>query len=71
LRIDVARDQPTNSRSYEPAGASEGKGLGNKFLDDLRQADILLHIIDVSGTTNEKVWFGLVWWSNLSRAKRQ
>jgi ribosome-binding ATPase YchF (GTP1/OBG family) len=35
-------------------GASEGKGLGNKFLDDLRQADILLHIIDVSGTTNEK-----------------
>jgi GTPase involved in cell partitioning and DNA repair len=37
------------------SGASEGKGLGNKFLDDLRQADILLHIIDVSGTTNEKV----------------
>jgi hypothetical protein len=51
--------QPTNPRSCEPAGASEGKGLGNKFLDDLRQADILLHIIDVSGTTNEKVrfWF--------------
>ncbi|KAL6078157.1 OBG-type G domain-containing protein [Balamuthia mandrillaris] len=35
-------------------GASEGKGLGNKFLDDLRHADVLLHIIDVSGTTNEK-----------------
>ncbi len=30
------------------------QGLGNKFLDDLRQADVLLHIIDVSGTTNEK-----------------
>lgn len=30
------------------------QGLGNKFLDDLRTADILLHIVDVSGTTNEK-----------------
>ncbi|MCA9487009.1 redox-regulated ATPase YchF [Candidatus Woesearchaeota archaeon] len=35
-------------------GAHEGKGLGNKFLDDLRQADALIHIIDLSGGTNEK-----------------
>ncbi|HDQ59717.1 MAG TPA: redox-regulated ATPase YchF [Candidatus Woesearchaeota archaeon] len=35
-------------------GASEGKGLGNKFLDDLRQADVLIHIVDASGSTNEK-----------------
>ncbi len=35
-------------------GAHEGKGMGNQFLDDLRQADILVHIIDVSGSTNEK-----------------
>jgi hypothetical protein len=35
-------------------GASEGKGLGNKFLDDLRQADALIHVIDLSGSTNEK-----------------
>jgi ribosome-binding ATPase YchF (GTP1/OBG family) len=35
--------------------ALEGLGLGNKFLDDLRHADVLLHIIDASGTTNEKV----------------
>ncbi|EQC38998.1 hypothetical protein SDRG_03951 [Saprolegnia diclina VS20] len=35
-------------------GASEGAGLGNKFLDDLRHADVLMHIVDVSGTTNEK-----------------
>jgi len=35
-------------------GASEGKGLGNQFLDDLRQADVLIHIIDASGGTNEK-----------------
>lgn len=30
------------------------KGLGNKFLDDLRHAHVLLHIIDASGRTNEK-----------------
>jgi len=35
-------------------GASEGRGLGNKFLDDLRHAHVLLHIIDVAGRTNEK-----------------
>ncbi|RHY76823.1 hypothetical protein DYB30_004662 [Aphanomyces astaci] len=35
-------------------GASEGAGLGNKFLDDLRHAHVLMHIVDVSGTTNEK-----------------
>ncbi len=33
-------------------GASEGKGLGNKFLDDLRQADVFIHILDISGTTS-------------------
>ncbi len=31
-------------------GASEGRGLGNKFLDDLRQADVLIHIVDISGS---------------------
>ncbi len=35
-------------------GASEGKGLGNQFLDDLRQADIFIHIVDISGTTDEE-----------------
>ena len=33
-------------------GAHQGKGLGNKFLDDLRQADALIHVVDVSGTTD-------------------
>jgi len=33
-------------------GASKGKGLGNKFLDELRQADVFIHIVDVSGTTD-------------------
>ena len=35
-------------------GAHMGRGLGNKFLDDLRQADILIHIIDASGSTDEE-----------------
>lgn len=34
--------------------AHEGKGLGNQFLDDLREADALLHILDISGRTNAK-----------------
>lgn len=29
-----------------------GRGLGNKFLGDLTEADCLIHIVDVSGTTN-------------------
>lgn len=33
-------------------GASKGKGLGNKFLDELRQADVFVHIVDVSGKTD-------------------
>ncbi|HIH11195.1 TPA: redox-regulated ATPase YchF, partial [Candidatus Woesearchaeota archaeon] len=35
-------------------GAHEGKGMGNQFLDDLRQADVLIHVIDIAGSTNEK-----------------
>ena len=35
-------------------GASEGKGLGNQFLDDLRQADTFIQIVDVSGTTDRE-----------------
>ena len=35
-------------------GAHEGKGMGNQFLDDLRQADVLIHIVDISGSVNEK-----------------
>ncbi len=32
-------------------GASEGKGLGNQFLDDLRQADCFIEVVDASGGT--------------------
>lgn len=32
--------------------AHKGKGLGNKFLDDLRQADGFIHVIDAAGATD-------------------
>lgn len=35
-------------------GAHKGLGMGNQFLDDLRQADALIHVVDVSGSSNEK-----------------
>lgn len=33
-------------------GAHAGKGLGNKFLDDARQADVPIHVVDASGSTD-------------------
>jgi ribosome-binding ATPase len=33
-------------------GASKGKGLGNQFLDDVRQADALIQVVDASGSTD-------------------
>ncbi len=62
-------DNPVNSRCisgvrYIPVklidvaglvrGAHLGRGLGNKFLDDARQADVLIHVIDISGSTDEE-----------------
>lgn len=45
-------------RLYDVAGlirgAHRGRGLGNKFMDDLRQADVLLHIVDMAGETDEE-----------------
>jgi ribosome-binding ATPase YchF (GTP1/OBG family) len=32
--------------------ASQGRGLGNQFLDDLRQANALIHVVDASGSTD-------------------
>ncbi len=34
--------------------AHMGRGLGNQFLDHLRQADAILHIIDASGSTDNE-----------------
>jgi len=33
-------------------GASEGKGLGNEFLNDLAGADAFIHVVDMSGETD-------------------
>jgi ribosome-binding ATPase len=33
-------------------GASVGRGLGNQFLDDIRQADALIQVVDASGSTD-------------------
>jgi ribosome-binding ATPase YchF (GTP1/OBG family) len=35
-------------------GASEGRGLGNQFLDDLRQANVFIQIVDASGETDRE-----------------
>lgn len=34
-------------------GAHEGRGLGNKFLSDIMEADALIHVVDASGGTDE------------------
>lgn len=61
------KDQPRNSFCIEGwrfapvelidvAGlvpeAWKGRGLGNRFLDNLRQAPVLIHVIDASGSTD-------------------
>ena len=33
-------------------GAHQGKGLGNQFLDDARQAHVLIHVVDIAGATD-------------------
>ena len=33
-------------------GAHMGKGMGNQFLDDLRQASTLVHVVDATGETD-------------------
>lgn len=35
-------------------GAHSGKGMGNQFLDDLRQAHAFIHVVDMAGSTNER-----------------
>lgn len=35
-------------------GAWQGRGLGNQFLDHIRRAPALLHIVDASGSTDEE-----------------
>jgi len=63
------RDQPKNSvcidgvrlipvELIDCAGlvpdAWQGKGLGNYFLDEIRKADALVHVVDAAGATDEE-----------------
>ncbi len=34
--------------------AHKGEGMGGEFLNDLNQAHVLVHVIDISGSTNQK-----------------
>ncbi len=34
--------------------AWKGRGLGNQFLDEVRKADVLIHIVDTAGSTDEE-----------------
>ena len=34
------------------SGASTGRGLGNQFLEDIMQADAIVHVVDASGSTD-------------------
>jgi len=55
-------DNCRNGKRYVPVelydvaglvpGAHEGRGLGNQFLDELTDADAILHVVDASGGTN-------------------
>ena len=33
--------------------AHKGRGLGNRFLDAIRQAEVIIHVVDASGSTDE------------------
>ena len=35
-------------------GAHNGRGLGNQFLDSAREADALVHIVDIAGSTDSE-----------------
>jgi ribosome-binding ATPase YchF (GTP1/OBG family) len=35
-------------------GAHEGRGLGNQFLTDLNETDVLVHVVDFSGKTDSE-----------------
>jgi len=41
-------------------GAWQGRGLGNQFLDEIRKADALIHIVDASGGTDSEGRMGKI-----------
>ncbi|MEK6904125.1 MAG: redox-regulated ATPase YchF [Nanoarchaeota archaeon] len=53
--VDGQRFVPINLMDVPglAVGAHEGRGLGYEFLNDLSQADALIHVIDIAGSTNQ------------------
>ena len=39
-------------------GAWQGRGLGNQFLDEIRKADALIHIVDAAGIDERDLFQG-------------
>ncbi|KAL7551877.1 hypothetical protein ACHAWF_015112, partial [Thalassiosira exigua] len=62
LTLGSSHGRNSRGRRYIPAclkdvaglvpGAYQGRGRGNKFLDDLTDADVLVHIVDASGSSD-------------------
>ena len=62
-RCDAAYGHAADDRRYIPVllkdvaglvpGACDGRGRGNRFLNDLLDADVLIHVVDASGETDE------------------
>lgn len=50
--VHVWPDHPDHLDHPVP-GAYQGRGRGNQFLADLCTADVLIHVIDASGLTDE------------------
>jgi hypothetical protein len=53
----AAAFEPRNARLLLPrisTGAYKGRGRGNAFLNDLCDADVLVHVVDSSGTTDRE-----------------
>lgn len=46
----AARPPPPQCKPI--TGAYKGRGRGNAFLNDLCDADVLVHVVDASGTTD-------------------
>jgi ribosome-binding ATPase YchF (GTP1/OBG family) len=59
-----AHDHCSDGKRYVPIelldvaglvpGAHEGRGLGNRFLDELTEADAIINVVDAAGATNEE-----------------
>ena len=64
LRLGSTHGRDSKGRRFIPVclkdvaglvpGAYQGRGRGNAFLNDLTDADVLVHIVDASGTADSE-----------------